>query len=350
MAFFNSKHVFLLFFTCTVLLMACKKVAVDPDKIEPLPEKFTYTANVYTTGYSTDSVTGVRQAIYWKNDEPHLLTNGTREASGNAIAVKGSDVYVSGYFRESSTKFVAYYWKNGVINRLDESSANSSAGDIFISGNDIYITGFVGSDAVYWKNGIRITLSRLPYNTIASTSGIGVIGSDIYVSGYQLGAQSGAALWKNGLPEILPGGGSYGGSIAVQNNDIYIAASYGQPSKSNTVTNYWKNGVPVVLSNKTYAINIIDLAVEGLNVYVASNSEIGPVYYKNDNLIIVDSKTQYPYISSLAVLNNDVYVAGYASFEKKSVATFWRNGQMVRLFSPIGKSGSISDIAVTPLQ
>lgn len=346
---FKLKRAFILVFAGTVWLMSCKKAAVKPDTVEPKPvdpqpEKFTYTANVYACGSVMDTIEHKMQAVYWKNGVATLLSRDNQFTSADAIAVKDNNVYVAG-----SVKNNAVYWKNGVMTKLENGTKSSLAVDILISGNDVYLAGYVDNEAVYWKNGLRTTLSRSPKYNEAVAFGIGVSGSDIYVTGYQYNSETlaVATVWKNGTPTILAGSNTVARNVTTHNNDTYIAVSYGLLSADNTLTNYWKNGIPVALP-KTVPINTFKIVVEDDNVYVAGGTEKGPAYYKNDKLTIIDEKTSS--IRSIIALNNDVYVAGYSIYQKNQTATFWKNGQRVRLFSTVGNVSSVSDIAVTQLQ
>src|SRR6266487_2211603 len=72
---------------------------------------------------------------------------------------------------------------------------------------------------------------------------------DVYISGGEYnGNQYVAKYWKNGIPVILSDGSTetYTEGIAVSGNDLYVA---GQEYKgSSEYAKYWKNGIPVVLS------------------------------------------------------------------------------------------------------
>src|SRR6188768_1789387 len=65
--------------------------------------------DVYVAGY--DYRGDYRVATYWKNGQPIILTDGTKEAWATSISVVGSDVYVVGY--EFNSFYIPMYWKNG---------------------------------------------------------------------------------------------------------------------------------------------------------------------------------------------------------------------------------------------
>jgi hypothetical protein len=342
---FNSNLIWVLL----LLFTACHKNNREqdkPNKVDSIPK---YTANVYVAGSTYDSVTYERQAAYWENGVAVILTHGIKNASANAIAVQGDDVYASGYITSSNGKYVAVYWKNGVQVNLTGSGTNASAGSIAIQGSDVYITGFVENSAVYWKNGQMVTLPLLPGMNIGSSAGIAIEGSDIYISGYQIGQKASAVYWKNKYPTILPNDMvSYAGNnMVLQNGDMYIPISYQGSNSKSTVINYWKNNVPISLADGTVAINAIAIAISGADVYLACLTSKGPGYYKNNKLTVFSDYSSE--VTDIAVLNNDVYTSGQSSYQKKSVATFWKNGLPVRLFSPIGKGGFASSIVVTPI-
>lgn len=342
-----------------IVFAACQKSNVVVDKTDDKPKpvrvdtipKNIRAANVYVAGSTYDSVTYVRQAAYWKNEVAVILTNGTKDAAANAIAVAGDDVYTAGYTTDANGAYIATYWKNGIQTNLTPNTESASAGSIAVVGNDVYIAGFVDRSAVYWKNGVKVTLPLLSGKGIGSSAGIAVQGNDIYVSGYQLGSDGASSVyWKNGIPVKLPNANpSYAGkNIVLQGNDIYMPASYLRGSSDNTVTNYWKNEVPLSVANGTVAINAVQIAVRGADVFLACNSDKGAAYFKNDNFTTLSDI--YSEISGIAVIDNDVYSSGQSTYQKKSVATYWKNTTPVYLSSQIGKEGFASSIVVTPIK
>ncbi len=85
---------------------------------------------------------------YWKNGEPTVVSN--VQGAISDIVIKDGDIHLVG--NESN---FATYWKNGVKKVLDNGHANELA----VNGSDVYVTGFWrrgrGELAVYWKNGER---------------------------------------------------------------------------------------------------------------------------------------------------------------------------------------------------
>ena len=85
--------------------------------------------DVYVAGVENNGVFDV--AKYWKNGIPVDLSDGSSQASANSIVVSGSDVYVAGWVRNSSTqKAVAVYWKNGIAVNLTDGSHDTYATSI----------------------------------------------------------------------------------------------------------------------------------------------------------------------------------------------------------------------------
>ena len=75
---------------------------------------------------------GKRTSKYWGNGVTNNLSSGNNPANANAIAVAGTDVYVSGFERNAAGISVAKYWKNGVQVILDGGTGNLKALSIFI--------------------------------------------------------------------------------------------------------------------------------------------------------------------------------------------------------------------------
>lgn len=337
-----------------LFIIACKKQG-NPAKTDNTPQPYVATANVYVAGTVHDTLRKTYQAVYWKNGTALMLTNGTKDSGANSIAVQGNDIYVSGYIKASNGKYVACYWKNGTKVDLADSSLNSSAGSIAFIGNDVYIAGSIDNRAVYWKNGTAFNLSTTNGASSAAANDITIAGADVYIAGSEDGYNGSSAIyWRNGVPVTLDGHNTYGNKITVQSNIVYVAGGYSIISFSKANTNYWKGGVPFSLSDSTKAVEATGIAVSGTDVYVACN--VTPEnnraltmasYSKNDQIITL--ATTDSFVSSIALLNNDVYTAGVSVYNKNSVATFWKNSTAVYLPNPVGIASRAYAMVVTPL-
>ena len=85
-------------------------------------------SNVYMAGDGYDNATQNYTAMSSNNGTITDLTDGTVNASANAVAVSGSDVYVAGTKYDSATgNYIAMYWKNGTITDLTDGTVNASA-------------------------------------------------------------------------------------------------------------------------------------------------------------------------------------------------------------------------------
>ncbi len=203
-------------------------------------------------------------ATFWKNGTANTLPGGI---VANAIAVNGADVYIAGSAGDPNNS-VAAYWKNGVATML---IGGFSANTIAINGNDVYVGGTtVSGAAVYWKNGAPTMLTN---DAVANKIGYSVYsiatnGTDVFVAGgtdynngntaiYDHGNGSVATLWKNTVPQMpsvptnTPANplNNIVTAICLHGNDVYMASQVINNSTQQFESYYWKNGVPVQLSN-----------------------------------------------------------------------------------------------------
>src|SRR4026209_385590 len=155
------------------------------------------------------------------------------------IASTEVDVYVAG-FEESGLGYVAKYWKNGQAVSLTDGTTDAAASSIFVSGNDIYVCGSIDGNAVYWKNGNPVTLGD------GNATSIAVSENDVYVAGWlrQTPAEGiRACYWKNGNITLL--------------------------AYNTRTDNYWDN---YPISSKYSLANSI--FISGSDVYIAGGEEI----------------------------------------------------------------------------
>lgn len=149
----------------------------------------------FELGYGYNHAPG----IYFKNRVRQPLS--TFNAEARRIIVKDTNTYIVGNIYFNGWQPKATLWKNGQEIYINTLLGESEATAIFISGKDVYISGSIGRSAVYWKNGIAVTLADN-----ATARDIKVIGNDVYVTGQYYDALAGtrvAVLWKNGVEKKL---------------------------------------------------------------------------------------------------------------------------------------------------
>jgi hypothetical protein len=134
--------------------------------------------------------------------------------------------------------------------------------------------------------------------------------------------------------------------------DIYIGGSGISPATNHQTAQYWKNGVPVVLSDGTKNESTCGIFVSGSDIYFAGNEVSStssfPKYWKNGIPFIINDSLGTA--TAITVSENDVYVAGTISsrfpFPFASIAAYWKNGAEVKLTDGIFNA-SASCIAVS---
>ncbi len=200
--------------------------------------------------YVSGSIYGTPGLLYWKNGVPVMTTGTTNMAVSGGLLINGNDIYQSGTsVLPGLTASAATYWKNGAM--VQVSNINSSGQAIAISGSDVYIAGITKTDnitnhATYWKNGVATQLS----STMSDAEAIVVENGDVYMAGStQPSKLTLATYWKNGISHTVTDNTveSFGSSIAVIGNDVYMSGSQLQPNGLGDRPLYWKNGVPVLL-------------------------------------------------------------------------------------------------------
>jgi hypothetical protein len=145
---------------------------------------------------------------------------------------------------------------------------------------------------------------------------------DVYVAGIENnGSFDVAKYWKNGVPVNLSDGTSQAcaNSIVVSDGDVYVAGWVRDSSTQTAIAVYWKNGIAVNLSNgspDTYATSI---AVSGNDFYVTGTQYVNEVnfqstakYWENGGFFEFSGGSSVA--TSIAVSGTDVYVAGNNGF------------------------------------
>jgi hypothetical protein len=167
--------------------------------------------------------------------------------------------------------------------------------------------------------------------------------ADIYIggSGVSPSNHQTAQYWKNGIPVILSDGTKNETTcgIVVSGSDIYLAGN--QSTDSSAFPEYWKNGTSVVINEPNG--QALSLAVSGSDVYVAGAINSRPplstasiaAYWKNGISVKLTDGSQGAYATGIAVSGNDVYVCGVEvntqNMINVNVAKIWKNGIVTNL-------------------
>ncbi len=329
--------------------------------IEPVVQASS--TDVYLAGFEQGN--GAPIAMYWKNGVAYHLTNNAQSAIAEGIAVSGNDVYVVGQQRGPTGHILAMLWKNGVATALTDGTKDGYANGIVISGTDVYVCGDeIGlnasgdpySAAEYWKNGVPTILSNSAAGQGANA--ISVSGSDVYVGGFQnktTQTPSGTSTypvslyWKNGVPIALTNGSAAAGAFAifVSGGDLFVSGYNCLVNASGCErAAYWVNGSLMQLptSNASTAAGIT--AANG-NIYIADN-EAFPPYGANEAVLWANGNENdlgLGAANAVAVLDQDIYIAGAGS---EGIAGYFKNGNFQQAQTDANMDSSAFAIAVGP--
>lgn len=309
-------------------------------------------------------------AVYWKNGAETVVA---QNASAQAIAVSGSDVYVGGVSSGANGP-VATVWKNGAATIL--SNDQSSVKGIAVANGNVYVVGNVETAttilATLWTNG---TPTQLSDGMIPSTNylyftyaySITTSGSDTYVAGtaqkfFQISSNNYysanvAVYWKNGVPVDLSqvtnqGPNIQATSIAISGSSIYVAGNVFSPSGYQAV--YWNTGTRVPLIPGTFAgasALTSSIASSGTNVYIAGGpSGYVQGYWVNGTFKPFTSPSTFggEQTTQIAVNGTDVYVAGsiQANVSGNYGAAYWKNGAATTLTASSPSSAAYGIVLV----
>jgi hypothetical protein len=334
--------VFIFFMGCSDDELAKKtgtNTTPDPD---PHGSRTASLPTIYLAGVANNN--GKPVATYWKDSVAVNLEStygdaSTYSSAAFSIAVSGTDVYVAGVTHTSKGN-IATYWKNGQAFHLSPNK-HAQADDIAVVGDDIYVVGIMSagngySYGVIWKNGVESTITE--DETYSQLTSIAISGEDIYVAGYigTEGTPGYAAYWKNGEVTLLTDGTSFAcaKSIRVYNEDVYVTCPDVQMAK------YWKNGNE--MSGTSEYSTVSSIAIFNNDLYVAgmiggSSAAEGKVsYWKNGELQNSSSLIQRAELGAIALLNDTVFVSGSIinvneASSVSSKAICWKNGIAITL-------------------
>lgn len=174
--------------------------------------------NVFISASAFDERSDMKsELLYWENQTLYHLDSLSKYSNGaDAVAVSNGDVFIAGSSLDTSnlSKYVnrAILWKNGVRTILDTNDEDSEPTAIAVSGSDVYVSGEINDrSAGYWKNGNLKILATGTGILPCVGNAIAISGNDVYVAG-----RSGAAVgyWKNDSFTTLASNG-LGAGIAV---------------------------------------------------------------------------------------------------------------------------------------
>ena len=328
-----------------------------------------YKIDVYVSGTqnTTANITSTTQALVWKNGELlHELTNGTAFATTAGIALHNDDVYVGGT-ETSGLNRVAKYWKNNTAHNLTDGSKSAIVDDIAVDhvGN-VYVIGTDNNPhkPVLWRNAVAHAVAATNNNRYARA--IACSGSDLYIvgnSGSYANNPSVAILWKNSQEIHLTNGAKAGRAfnVAVENGDIYVLGD--EKSKGpnepggQQIGRYWKNGETVLLDeDPTTYVGLVggDITVQDGEVYVCgawgdgTTTDLVAVVWKNGKrLYKLTEGTSNSAAVAIAVGGKDVYTAGYENNSKgKPVVKVWKNDKLLYALTDGDRRALPSGIAV----
>jgi len=217
--------------------------------------------------------------LYWKNEQPIILTPGTGQATG--IAVVGNNVYVSGVLQSDNGSNYGVVWNNGVISYLTQGLTYSYANTLVVSGQNVHVGGYIYQDgktyATYWKNGNPLFLTT--GDNFAHVESLAIAGNTVYAAGRELGNDVGK-YWKDGQVVNLTDASSSQVIISVvytKGHDVYAAGKRRNGASWDFVA--WKNN-NIIFSTP---MDGIDIQISGLSVVQDNVIATGNVAYAHPN-------------------------------------------------------------------
>lgn len=273
---------------------------------------------------------------YYQNNDHQNNENEEYYTTAESIFVSNNDVYVAGHewiWDGQHGPNRAKYWKNGKPIYLADQSYNSLAYDIFCTSNDVYVAYVEDNYLKCVKNDVDQNI----YIHYASNQKVNfvVYNNDIYFTGIDYNQNVGK-IWINNTDTKLKCDDSCSVapySISISNGNIYVLGQIWGKSSTGILA-YWKNNVPVELTDGTTRIDDPSMVVDGDNIYICgslynkSDKKYEVVLIKNGILTTISQGNNDNYASSIFIYNNDVYISGYEIYDyDKSRAKYWKNDQ-----------------------
>ncbi len=251
--------------------------------------------DVHAVGFETSPAI-INIPRYWKNGQPIPLDNMNPQTELTAITVSNDDVYICGYQRGPYPIYkIAKYWKNGtlIFSTQVYDFITAAPNDIAVIGSDVYMVGYEYPDAMLWKNGVPI---RLEGTGVCAAEKILINDSDVHIVGVEgSGFYNRIRYWKNNtVMNFTQAAGGYAYDISIHNSDVYISGfAYGL-QMGTTDAKYWVNGdvgkimQPSSPNRYVGAIEVTDDAIYVLNNQRGESYPYYSILTKNDQIITPD--------------------------------------------------------------
>lgn len=224
---------------------------------------------------------------------------------------------------------------------MSDTSAKNSL-NVFAAGS---VDNGNATQAIYWKNSAPVLLPPTTQANITGNSyglSMAVSGNDVYVAGF---TSDGAGYWKNGNPTILASRFAVVHAIAVSGNDVYLAGQDLVNGRQCAV--YWKNGDRIILTDTSVSgmdEDATSIFIAGNDVYVCGRSFVPSIvamkatYWKNGFPVILGNDLLTSSANFITVSGEDIYVSGFQN-SNTSPAVYWKNGVAVSVTDGNGQVG-----------
>lgn len=205
---------------------------------------------------------------------------------------------------------------------------------------DVYILGEHDETNIkYWKNGVGVEME-------GAMRGIFVDGNDVYIVGNIKNLNTGnyiATYWKNGVPVTLSDGSRSERvfSIKVENNIVYVLGHVKDPVTLNWAIKCWANGVGTKLtdwsSDASAYINALDVEdgiiyATGIEKDPATGNGILKYWVNGEEVVLTGTHEDFDG-GFIAVEGGNIYVAGNYHTEDANSSRnilgikYWINGK-----------------------
>lgn len=117
-------------------------------------------SDIYVVGNGSKGNDQKHYALYWKNGAMSYLSDA--ESYAVSVSVSGGHVYVAGWeyvTYDGRPCAVATLWVDGAAQHLTAEKKSSQARCVAVKGGNVYVSGFLGNVATLWKNGVPQALS-----------------------------------------------------------------------------------------------------------------------------------------------------------------------------------------------